>query len=697
MVPRSAHSVRLAVLAGLMVGSVCLASRTTMTQAPAQLDTSAVAEVDLTVADREGHVPAALEPSDLTILLDGAPRRVAWIRRVSRGPGAVAAATSRAGETGGVTSSAAEPFRTVAIVIDRTTLGHGDEGSVTSSVATFLDRLAITDRVAVITLPLRAGQHIAFSADRPAARAVLAHVRGLVVPAALRIETSAPVSELDRAAVGDPNRQRSEEQERPAYEERRPASTNTNAPENADEPDSLGSQSGMAAFLTIARALQQLPGRKIVAVYSAGVTRALEAQTDEVRDAAISARAVIHAFRFKAVAGPAEHPLDFGPFEHLSGATGGSAIFLDKKANTQIERLVSSMATCFTVGFDALPKDLDGRPHRLQIAASRAGLSIRAPLVWMPPTAVDDVVPEPNTSALMPFQPGTSAGGGRAFTRTETALEKPEPRDRDPQLEVALGRMFDYADEYVRQTSAVVMEESYRQESQGVVRKLRSDLLLIKPEAYRDWGMFRDVFEVDGRPVREREERLRRLFQSGDTGAKAQLEIIRKESARLNIGPIDRNINVPYYQLRFLLPNNRPRFRFKLNGAPTTRGVKTWRVEFSEIIHPTLISDRSGADVPVRGWFLVEQVTGAIVETGFRPDLRGVKSSIVVRYRRDAAAGVWVPEQMKESYETDRWGSNRNRSASSRWDEQDFEGTATYSKFRRFNVTTEAVVNEPRK
>ena len=44
-------------------------------------------------------------------------------------------------------------------------------------------------------------------------------------------------------------------------------------------------------------------------------------------------------------------------------------------------------------------------------------------------------------------------------------------------------------------------------------RELRSDLVLIRTGDLLGWQMFRDVFEADGGPVRDRQERLSRLFE----------------------------------------------------------------------------------------------------------------------------------------------------------------------------------------
>jgi hypothetical protein len=57
---------------------------------------------------------------------------------------------------------------------------------------------------------------------------------------------------------------------------------------------------------------------------------------------------------------------------------------------------------------------------------------------------------------------------------------------------------------------------------------------------------FRDVFERDGKQVRDRQERLAALFLKGSSrSAFEQARAIMDEGARYNIGNVARNINMP--------------------------------------------------------------------------------------------------------------------------------------------------------
>ena len=102
-------------------------------------------------------------------------------------------------------------------------------------------------------------------------------------------------------------------------------------------------------------------------------------------------------------------------------------------------------------------------------------------------------------------------------------------------------------------------QEITQQDVDAVVDVLRSDFLLVKIDNRR-WLPFRDVFERDGRPVRDRQDRLTKLFLGGATNsALVQAEKIMNESARYNIGNGTRTINVPRAGASSGPPSARPR------------------------------------------------------------------------------------------------------------------------------------------
>src|SRR5262249_12112966 len=137
-----------------------------------------------------------------------------------------------------------------------------------------------------------------------------------------------------------------------------------------------------------------------------------------------------------------------------------------------------------------------------------------------------------------------------------------------------------YATSFRSHLSNIVAEERYVQDvnyrnlppnrfAMDTHRELRSDILLVQPNGSDQYVEFRDVFEVDGRPVRDRQDRLTALFLHPSASSGARIDQINRESARYNIGNIERTINTPTLPLQFLLPPNQPRFRFALTTKAT--------------------------------------------------------------------------------------------------------------------------------
>lgn len=266
-----------------------------------------------------------------------------------------------------------------------------------------------------------------------------------------------------------------------------------------------------------------------------------------------------------------------------------------------------------------------------------------------------------------------------------------------PELAELLVLAGDYVTRFSETMSGAVAEERYDQSTtlpaapgtsrfpseagERIRRRLRSDYLLVRPVGADRYYGFRDVFEVDGRPVRDREQRLSELFLSPSASANAQIQGILRDSARYNIGDVRRNFNVPTLALLFLAPEYRPRFRFErvaddepsLGLERPAVEAELWVVEYREEWPTTLIRGRGRSNLPAAGRFWIEFGTGRVLASEITVEDSELRAVIAVRYALDAGLGHLAPAEMRERYE--------NRRQRSRVD-----GTATYSGFRRFQV-----------
>jgi hypothetical protein len=202
------------------------------------------------------------------------------------------------------------------------------------------------------------------------------------------------------------------------------------------------------------------------------------------------------------------------------------------------------------------------------------------------------------------------------------------------------------------------------------------------------WVGFRDVFEVDGKPVRDRAERLTALFltPSGDTLSRARR--IMDEGARFNLNvrgrEIDRNVNLPMLALRFIQAQGQPRSRFRIDGVKTVDGERLAIVKFQEQASPRIIKSVNNA--AAHGVFWIEPATGRVVHSEFMMDIRIGELTVTVIIAADYAfqpkVGVWVPTSMDERYTMGRPATT-------------IEGHATYSNFRKFRVDVETSIKSP--
>ena len=246
-----------------------------------------------------------------------------------------------------------------------------------------------------------------------------------------------------------------------------------------------------------------------------------------------------------------------------------------------------------------------------------------------------------------------------------------------------------YVETFQRNFGSVVAEERYEQTTRRVPGAITSsiqrggggpldtvlvsDFLLVQVPG-EGWLPFRDVFERDGKQIRDRQERLAALFLNGSSRASfEQARAIMEESARYNIGNVSRNINVPTLPLPFLLATNRKRFQFKSvkRGDDDPGAV----VEFKESGRPTFISTTGGRDLPVNGRFWLDEQDGTVLRTELHAIDTSVEAHITVSYEPDAGTGLRVPVRMEERYRRGR-------------DPVEVHGVATYSRFRRFQVST---------
>ena len=204
---------------------------------------------------------------------------------------------------------------------------------------------------------------------------------------------------------------------------------------------------------------------------------------------------------------------------------------------------------------------------------------------------------------------------------------------------------------------------------------IKSDFLLVQLGGDGEgWMPFRDAYEVKGSKRRDRDDRLLKLFQSGDENRFEKAARLTEQTTRLNLGNVARTINIPTLALMFLHPRVNERFEFTDEGEETIGGRLLRRAAYREAARPTLIKTTRGRDLALTGHIWIDPFTGIVIKTDLNAADPVVRCAITVTYRKDDALDFWVPHLMEEYYK-----------AALGLDE--IVPTATYSNVRRFLKT----------
>jgi hypothetical protein len=248
-----------------------------------------------------------------------------------------------------------------------------------------------------------------------------------------------------------------------------------------------------------------------------------------------------------------------------------------------------------------------------------------------------------------------------------------------------LDRLGTYLAMYSDQLSRTVASEHYKQTtgsgSTYAEAQLESEFGILKIPGYQGWLGFRDVLKVNGRTVQNHESKLEQLLLSPAPVPLDQARRIAEESARQNIGALQRNINNPALVLEIFDRRNHTRLHFTKADEDTIDQVRVWVIRYEEESKPTIITTPQGRDVPASGLAWVDPISGALIRAevnikdffaagGFGAS----KAQMRVYFKDDAKLKFWVPARLTERYEVGGLGV--------------VTGDATYSNYRQFGTET---------
>lgn len=458
----------------------------------------------------------------------------------------------------------------------------------------------------------------------------------------------------------------------------------------------VNTRNQLDTYAAVIQAMASAPGVKQLVILTGGIALRPSDSLDFIPVAKAAAAAGVQITMLMEEPDPAEQTTSdqrrmLQQAETLAEMSGGQLFHVIGQADRFYQRILTSSSAVYRIGVElGKTVPIDGN-YKVSVTVKRPGARVLASRYAAPPAP---------TIAAAPDEPAR-----RARANGESLDAKPTPMLGVPtvgapaphsETQALLARAAAYLQSYERAFSVVVSEESYLQEMrverplttrpvntaqlppEEVTRTLHSDVLQASIGS-SEWVAFRDVYNVNGKPVRDRDERLQTLFvdapgQGVDAPTQTQrLDQARRilaESSRYNLGSLQRDINVPTMALMYLRGANQSRSQFKIDGRKEIDGVSAVILEFKERVTPTIT--RSGnADLPATGRFWIEPQSGRVLRTEISIADRRAGAKITVTYGAVPKLTVWVPILMSEEYTG----------------VETIFAKATYSNFRQFGVS----------
>lgn len=688
-----------------------------------------VVTVDVAVSTSRGEPITDLGVDDFEVTVDGQPRRVVVFRQ-AHAPAGTAPSSADAGPAPDA-DSLHPPERLFVLVVDRSSIRPRQGRSFLQAAAAFLDGLTPGDRAAVWTVPPDGGR-LEPSRDRAGLKRQLLAATGLATPPVgllgITPEEAWKIAGMnDRWTIDEVIARECDRRSNPGMDcedEIQLEATRLVREMAAQAKTTIGS------LQQLMKAIADFEGPKHIVLLTTGTYQTTDGVNDvmQVARAGASSRVRIHALQLALedqvmtadrFARPAPQIEQRDSIAYTLAFMSGGMAITTTDAKLAFSRLSGLLTGSYELGFEALPGDRDGEPHRIAVRVpARRNVTVRARQEFrLFPVLAGDPAPPPAAAPAPAPPPAAPAPADAPITPVEAAADppppvsRPLPEDGGASLQTLVAKLGAYVDRFEREFSSAVAEERYVQlyrpwrgyptfpsdeialewhdggrdyPRSGPImdrRQLLSDVLLVQTQ--RGWIGYRDVAVVDGRPVRDRAERVSKLFLSPSATRAGQLRRVAEESARFNLGRLRRTLNIPTLPLYFLHRRHHARYAFDHGGRDTIDGRRAAVVQFEERTRPTLVGTSAGEDVPLSGRVWIDQATGEVLqtETTYKPD--GRRAGLLTRYRPEPAFGVLVPDLMWEWYDGGvmRFGSSAGVTL--------IECLARYTNYRRFTVATD--------
>ena len=365
-----------------------------------------VSSIDVGVVDRDGKPIAGLTPSDFTVQVDGAPRRVLtaeWVSLVTPArpepPPPPPGYSTNENATGG---------RLILIVIDQPNIRFGGAAGLRKAVNGFIDRLQPSDRVAAVGIG-PGSNSTPFTADKEKVKLAIARMPGsqmsrsafdfnIAISEAMDIRKgdSFVTERVMRRECGEPAPDGSLTVEQGLCRVRVEGTALTIAQSGAADADVTIGQ--LRALLT---ALKTIDLPKTMVILTEGFLAAdQQASMIDLGNLALEARTSIYALKLDdQLFDITQSGLPPAPFadrqaraegiELVTGAARGTLFNIGVGAESVFARIESELSGYYLIGVELGAADRDGKRHPIKVSVNRPGASIRSRRQLMTPPGAD--------------------------------------------------------------------------------------------------------------------------------------------------------------------------------------------------------------------------------------------------------------------------------------------------------------------
>ncbi|MEO7192246.1 MAG: hypothetical protein ABI051_14435 [Vicinamibacterales bacterium] len=258
------------------------------------------------------------------------------------------------------------------------------------------------------------------------------------------------------------------------------------------------------------------------------------------------------------------------------------------------------------------------------------------------------------------------------------ALGTVQKSARDLAVKDLVARASAYVESYQQDFKFVVADESTEQNAHGPgaeisSRKTHGELFLTYLIAERMWLSVRDVKDVDGQVVVERDDLPALLRESP---VRAVAEQLLRHNARYNLGNVVRNFNEPTIALLVLGRTHVSRFKFSRVAVNQHEPDETAvTLAFEERDRPTLVKGTGGKSVFSTGEVTIEPLSGRVHRTRILVRDGATTAELTTSFEWHGGVELWVPTLFEERYVAKR----------PRGDEV-ITSETWYSNYRRFQA-----------